>query len=55
MFFANLLYPQVYALLKTSDPSKFQSGYGILAAIVIILGLILWFSSKKLDALETAE
>ena len=27
-------------------------GYGILAAIVIILGLILWFASRKLDALE---
>jgi dipeptide/tripeptide permease len=55
VFFANLLYPQVYALLKTSNPGKFQSGYGILAAIVIVLGLILWFSSKKLDELETAE
>lgn len=52
VFFATLIYPKVYALLKTSDPSRFQMEYGVLAAIVIILGLILWFFSKKLDALE---
>ena len=52
VFFATLIYPSVYAVLKTSDPTRFQMGYGILAAIVIVLGLILWFSSRKLDALE---
>ena len=52
VFFATLIYPSFYAVLKTSDPARFQMGYGILAAIVIVLGLILWFSSRKLDALE---
>lgn len=52
VFFATLIYPRVYAILKTTNPVRFQIGYGILAAIVIVLGLILWFSSKKLDALE---
>ena len=52
VFFATLIYPQVYALLKTTNPARFQMGYGILAAIIIILGLILWFASRKLDALE---
>ncbi|WP_159723641.1 peptide MFS transporter [Enterococcus sp. CSURQ0835] len=55
VFFSNMIYPAVYSLLKTSDPARFQMGYGILAAIVIALGLILWFSSKTLDKLETAE
>lgn len=55
VFFATLIYPRVYAILKTSNPARFQMGYGILAAIVILLGLILWFSSKKLDALEKAK
>lgn len=52
VFFATLLYPNVYALLKTSNPGKFQSGYGILAVIIIGLGVILWISSRKLDKLE---
>lgn len=52
VFFATLIYPKVYTLLKTDVPSQFQMGYGILAVIVIGLGLILYFSSKYLDALE---
>ncbi|WP_125980700.1 peptide MFS transporter [Loigolactobacillus iwatensis] len=55
VFFATLIYPKVYELLKTDVPSQFQKGYGILAIIVIILGLILWFSSSKLDDLEKTE
>lgn len=55
VFFATMLYPKIYSLLKTDVSSKFQMGYGILAAIVIALGLILWFSSKKLDKLEQGE
>ena len=52
VFFSNMIYPKVYALLETSDPARFQMGYGILAVIVIGLGLILWFGSKTLDRLE---
>ncbi|MGL6199930.1 MAG: peptide MFS transporter [Lachnospiraceae bacterium] len=55
VFFANLAYPLVYAVLKTDVPAKFQMGYGILAAIVILIGLTLWFFSGKLDKLETGE
>ncbi|MGL6199932.1 MAG: peptide MFS transporter [Lachnospiraceae bacterium] len=55
VFLANLAYPLVYSILKTDVPSEFQKGYGILAAIVILLGFILWFFSKKLDRLEEAE
>ncbi len=55
VFFSNMLYPKVYSFLKTDIPSQFQLGYGILAAIVIVLGLILWFSSKSLDKLEATE
>lgn len=52
VFFATMIYPKIYAFLKTDVPAEFQMGYGILAAIVIALGLILWFSSKSLDKLE---
>ncbi|APX72185.1 peptide MFS transporter [Companilactobacillus allii] len=55
VFVATLIYPKVYALLKTDVPSKFQKGYGILAIIIILLGLVLWFSSKKLDKLEDVD
>ena len=55
VFFATMIYPRIYALLKTDVPSEFQMGYGILAAIVIVLGLILWIFSKKLDKLEAAD
>ena len=52
VFFATMIYPKIYAILETSDPSRFQMGYGILAAVVIVLGLALWFGSKTLDRLE---
>ncbi|MEG2326635.1 MAG: MFS transporter, partial [Enterococcus sp.] len=55
VFFSQMIYPVIYAVLETADPAKFQMGYGILAAVVIILGIILWFGSKSLDKLETAE
>lgn len=55
VFFATLIYPKVYALLKTTDPTSFQIGYGILALIVIGLGLALYLSSKSLDRLESAK
>lgn len=55
VFFAALIYPKVYALLKTTDPTSFQIGYGILALIVIGLGLALYLSSKSLDRLESAK
>lgn len=55
VFFSQMIYPVIYAILETADPAKFQMGYGILAAVVIVLGLILWFFSKSLDKLETAE
>ncbi|MFV0362230.1 MAG: peptide MFS transporter [Suipraeoptans sp.] len=52
VFVASLSYPAVYSLLSAHS---FAMGYGLLAAIVIVLGAILWFASKKLDKLETAE
>ena len=55
VFIAQLIYPKIYAFLETDVPAEFQMGYGVLAAIVIVLGLILWFGSKNLDKLETAE
>ena len=55
IFFSNIIYPLIYSLLKTDIPSEFHKGYGILSVIVILLGLILWFSSKKLDKLEAGE
>ena len=55
VFFSQMIYPVIYALLETDVPKDFQMGYGVLAGVVIVLGLILWFGSKSLDALETAE
>lgn len=52
VFFATMIYPKIYSMLKTDIPAKFQMGYGILAVVIIGLGLVLWFSSKKLDQLE---
>ncbi|MBV7390416.1 MULTISPECIES: peptide MFS transporter [Enterococcus] len=52
VFASTLIYPRIYSLLQTTDPSQFQMGYGILAAIVIVIGLVLWFGSKTLDQLE---
>lgn len=55
VFFSQLLYPIIYARLETDVPGDFQMGYGVLGAIVIVLGLVLWIGSKTLDKLETAE
>lgn len=49
VFFAQLIYPPLYDYLLTVP---FQIGYGILGIIVVLLGLILWACSKKLDELE---
>ena len=49
VFLAQKVYPSVYAWLKTLP---FASGYGGLAAVVIVLGVILWAFSGKLDKLE---
>lgn len=49
VFFAQMIYPPLYKFLKTVP---FQLGYGVLAAVVIILGFILWAFSGKLDKLE---
>lgn len=49
VFFAQIIYPPLYDYLLTIP---FQIGYGILGIIVVVLGLILWACSKKLDELE---
>lgn len=49
VFLAQQVYPTVYAFLKTVP---FVKGYGILAAIVIVIGVLLWAFSGKLDELE---
>lgn len=55
VFFSNMIYPKIYAMLETDVPAQFQKGYGILAAVILVMGLILWFSSGKLDELEKGE
>lgn len=52
VFIAQAIYPKLYAWLKTID---FTVGYGVLAVVIIILGIILWVCSGKLDAMEKAE
>lgn len=52
VFIAQQVYPKVYGWLKTL---QFAKGYGGLAVVVIVLGLILWIFSGKLDKLEEAE
>ena len=52
VFFATLIYPKLYAYLKTVP---FQIGYGIVAAVVIVMGIILWLLSGRLDQLAKAE
>lgn len=47
-FVANVAYPVLYAFLKTVP---FQIGYGAAGVIVIVLGIILWTLSGKLDHL----
>lgn len=52
VFLAQKVYPSVYSWLKTLP---FASGYGGLAAVVIILGVLLWAFSGKLDKLEAED
>lgn len=52
VFIAQKVYPSVYTWLKTLP---FAAGYGGLAAVVIVLGLILWAFSGKLDKLAGEE
>ena len=52
VFLAQKIYPSLNAWLKTLD---FTMGYGGLAAVIIVLGLILWAFSGKLDEMEKAE
>lgn len=49
VFFANKIYPPVYTFLQEQN---FKVGYGSLAAIVILFGLILWMLSKRLEKME---
>lgn len=52
VFVAQQIYPRVYSALKSFS---FVSGYGVLGLIIILLGVILWIFSGKLDKLEQAE
>ena len=52
VFFAQKLYPALYAFLETKN---FAAGYGACAAVVIIFGLILWACSNKLEAWSSEE
>ena len=52
VFLAQKIYPSLYAWLKTLD---FTMGYGGLAAVIIVLGILLWAFSGKLDEMEKAE
>lgn len=52
VFIAQYIYPSLYAWLKTIN---FTTGYGGLAAVIIVLGIILWLCSGKLDEMEKAE
>lgn len=52
VFFAQKIYPKVYAWLGTMD---FAKGYGGCAAVVIIFGAILWAFSNKLESWSTEE
>lgn len=52
VFLANSTYPLLYSYLKTVP---FFAGYGSLGLVVIILGVILWVASKKLDTFASEE
>ena len=52
VFFANSIYPALYSYLKTVS---FQAGYGVLAIVVIVIGIILWAFSGKLDKLAAED
>lgn len=47
VFFAQKIYPSVYAWTKTQD---FTFAYGLLGIIVVAFGVVLWLLSRKLDA-----
>lgn len=49
VFFATMVYPPIYSFL--SDQSNFALAYGIVGAIVLVCGIILWVMSKGLDGL----
>ena len=48
VFLAQQIYPKVYSWLATLP----FIAYGVVGAVVIVFGLILWACSGKLDALE---
>lgn len=52
VFIAQQIYPPVYDWLGTLD---FNKGYGGVGIVVIVLGIILWALSGKLDEMEKAE
>lgn len=52
VFIANFTYPFLYSWLKTVP---FFAGYGGLALVVIVLGLVLYAASGKLDKLSSEE
>jgi POT family proton-dependent oligopeptide transporter len=47
VFFAQIIYPKLYAFLLTKP---FTAGYGACGIIVIIFGVILWALAPKLDS-----
>lgn len=55
VFFSTMIYPKIYSLIETNNPILFQRNYGIVGAVVILFGIILWFGSKKLDRLESGD
>jgi dipeptide/tripeptide permease len=52
VFIAQKIYPTVYAIVDAMD---FNVGYGSLGVGVIVIGVILWLCSGKLDEMEKAE
>ena len=48
VFFANMMWPKLYAFLETKS---FAPAYSIVGAIVVICGIILWAMSRSLDNL----
>lgn len=52
VFFANKMWPVLYAFLETKP---FAPAYGIVGAIVVACGLVLWALSKNLDGLTKEE
>lgn len=52
IFFVGLVYGHLYNFLKKFD---FMIAYGVVAAIVIVCGIVLWIMSKNLDKLTEEE